>query len=79
MNNKLIAHSSVTQNSLKEPKYFNEIYYLPDKQNWLDAVNEELSNMKRLKVFSPVKVFRKEQILCLRNVFSNTKETHKGQ
>ena len=54
MYNKLTTRPPVTQNSFKEPKYFNEIYYLPDKQKWLDAVNEELRNMKRLNVYSPV-------------------------
>ena len=38
-------------NELREPKDFDDILNLPDREEWLNAVNEELNNMRKLNVF----------------------------
>ena len=37
---------------LKEPNDFDDIFNLPDKDDWLKAINEELKNMEKPKVFN---------------------------
>lgn len=36
-----------------EPSCFNEIFLLPDKDEWLQAINEERNNLKKLGVYDP--------------------------
>jgi len=38
-----------------EPTTYKEIFNLPDKKEWIDAVKEELNNMENLEVFKTVK------------------------
>ena len=38
-----------------EPSTYKEIFNLPDKKEWIDAVKKELNNMKNLEVFKTVK------------------------
>ena len=38
-------------NVLREPKDFDDIFNLPDKDEWINAINEELHNMRKLNVF----------------------------
>jgi len=40
-----------------EPTTYKEIFNLPDKKEWIDAVKEELNNMKSLEIFKNVKKY----------------------
>jgi len=44
-----------TLNEFKEPTDYDDIQHLPDKEDWYNAIDEELNNMERLKVFSVIK------------------------
>ena len=54
LNNTTPVMNNNTQ-TLIEPKCFNDIFNLPDKDEWLKAVNDELDNMKKLNVFKLIK------------------------
>jgi len=66
-------------NDLREPFNYDDIYNLKDKEEWLISINEELENMKMLKVFKPIeKVPEGANIITSRWVFKYKKNS-KGE
>jgi len=43
------------ENKLREPVDYDDIFNLEDKEEWLEAVQEELNNMTNLKVYEMIK------------------------
>ena len=48
-----------TTNILRESENYKEIQNLTNRKEWINAVNEELSNMKNLNVFNTIKYITK--------------------
>jgi hypothetical protein len=46
-------------NDLKEPVSYKDIFNKTDKKEWIAAVDSELNNMKKLNVYTPMKVIPK--------------------
>lgn len=53
--NKNETKNTYDESKLREPTSFEDIQNLPDKEEWLKAVQEELDNMTNLKVYNIVK------------------------
>ena len=66
---------SYPEHKLREPKDFNDIYNLQDKDEWLEAVNEELGNMKELNVYTEIEYIPKNaNVVSCRWVFKYKKD-----
>ena len=50
-----INNTYIDESKLREPENFDDIQNLIDKDEWLQAVEEELSNMTNLKVYNIIK------------------------
>ena len=61
-----------------EPNTYKDIFDCDDKEEWLADVNEELYNMKKLKVYTSV-IYQIILILYHQNGYSNTKRILKGK
>ena len=48
-----------TTNILREPENYKDIQNLTNRKEWINAVNEELINMKNLNVFNTIKYIPK--------------------
>ena len=48
-----------TTNILRESENYKEIQNLTNRKEWINAVNEELINMKNLNVFNTIKYIPK--------------------
>jgi len=48
-----------TTNNLKELENYKDIQNLIERKEWINAVNEELSNMKNLNVFNTINIYPK--------------------
>jgi len=54
-NNDYTISNKRPKKDIIEPTIYKEIFNLPDKKERIDAVKEELNNMKNLEVFKTVK------------------------
>jgi len=60
---------------IREPTNYQDIYNLKDKEEWFKAVNDELQNMVKIKVFTPIKYVPKNANIIFSRWVSNLKET----
>ena len=54
-NKKIKTYPEYDENPLREPVSYDDIFNLVDKEEWLQAVDEELNNMNKQKVFEIIK------------------------
>jgi len=48
------AFLAIESNNLREPDNYKDIFNMSDKDEWLEAVDDELENMKRMNVYTVV-------------------------
>ena len=55
-----------------EPNSYQEIFFRKDKDEWITAINNELNNMKKMNVYTPIKKLPKGvNVISTRWVFKN--------
>ena len=74
--NNYVTLISIDNNNLREPNNYRDIFNLEDKKEWLKAVDEELNNMKKMRVFTLIdKVPKGANIVSTRWVFKYKKDS----
>jgi len=67
----IYALLTIDNQELKEPKDFKDIFNKVDKTEWLEAVENELYNMRKMKVYTPVeKIPNGANIITTRWIFT---------
>ncbi len=71
-----VALLSIDNNGLFEPRSYKEIFHTKDKDKWLEAVKDELNNMKSMNVFTIVdKVPKNSNVISTRWVLKYKKDS----
>jgi len=59
-----------TTNTLRELENYKDIQNLTNRKEWINGVNEELSNMKNLNVFNTIKyILKNANVISSRWIF----------
>jgi len=48
----LLGLLNIAEGEISEPNNYKDIFNLPNKNEWLEAVGDELNNMKKMNVYS---------------------------
>ena len=55
-----------------KPTSYQDIFFRKDKDEWITAINNELNNMKKMNVYTPIKKLPKGvNVISTRWVFKN--------